>query len=148
MKLKTRLQRFGAVLVLLIVVWLAACEPSPSNDTNNSTSNAESSSPTETKVNSNQELRNTNQQVKGVNKQIEEIFAESPPLNTPECIALESNTIERQRKENLPDEQIKRNIFALRNMIRTASKDDPAKQAAGCKNLLEMQQKFSRQTPP
>ncbi|MBE7516916.1 MAG: hypothetical protein HS105_09955 [Chloracidobacterium sp.] len=141
MSLRRIWQKLGSSFVLLGAISMIGCESSQvGNADNGRLSNAESPTATITPLDSNQ-TRNTNQRVEGWPKNREEFFAESPPLNIPECIALESDIIERQRKENVPDEEIRQTLFALRNWIRAFSKDDPAETAAACKNMLELPQK-------
>jgi hypothetical protein len=124
--------------VAILIAFIAACttETSNSNARTSRTDPVADGSPADSSPakavgnNSNEKLQ----------KSMEEFFAEGPPIDVPECLALETATIARQREEGKPDEVIRKNIYASRNIIRMEK--DPAKQAQMCKNWLEMQQKI------
>lgn len=74
----------------------------------------------------------------------EEFFAEGPPIDLPQCMAMETQDIAAMQAANFPDDEIRQNIFAIRNIVRTEK--DPAKQALVCQRMMEMRQKNPYQT--
>ena len=96
MMLKRTLHRCGPPLVILGLVCMIACGPHQTNTSNERPPDAASPTTTVTPLNSE---RNTNKQAEKPNKTNDEMFAESPPLDLPECLAYEAVNIAAMRSK-------------------------------------------------